>query len=76
MELLPKIAGWHRPLIGRDPYNKKNVEDSQKATLKGIAVMEQHLLVHTFLVGERITLADIFAVATVSRGFQYVSCRH
>ena len=70
-EILPKLGGWFRPLIGRDPYNKKNVEDSMKATLKAVSALEQHLLINTFLVGERITLADIFAAGIVSRGFQY-----
>ncbi|MCJ1403256.1 hypothetical protein MMC11_006479 [Xylographa trunciseda] len=70
-EVLPKLGGWFRPLIGRDPYNKKNVEDSMKAALKAVGVLEQHLLVNTFLVGERITLADLFAAGLLSRGFQY-----
>lgn len=70
-ELLPALGGWFRPLIGRDPYNKKMVDDSSKAALKAVGVLEQHLLVNTFLVGERITLADLFAVGILSRGFQY-----
>ena len=71
-EILPAVAGFFRPLVGRDPYNKKHVDDHQKAAYKAISVLEQHLLVNTFLVGERITLADIFAVSIVSRGFEYL----
>ncbi|EON62153.1 elongation factor EF-1 gamma subunit [Coniosporium apollinis CBS 100218] len=70
-EILVPLGGWFRPLIGRDPYNKKNVEDSQKAALKAIHVLEELLLVQTYLVGERLTLADLFAVAIISRGFQF-----
>jgi elongation factor 1-gamma len=70
-EILPKVGGWFRPLVGRDPYNKKNVEDSMNATLKAVHVLEEHLLVNTYLVGERITLADVFAFGIVARGFQY-----
>ncbi|KAH9819798.1 Elongation factor 1 gamma [Teratosphaeria destructans] len=70
-EVLPALGGWFRPLIGRDPYNKKNVEDSKKATEAAIKVLEDHLLVNTYLVGERLTLADLFAVSIVSRGFQF-----
>lgn len=55
-----------------DPYNKKNVEDSKAKALKAVSVLDEHLLVHTFLVGERITLADLFAASMLSRGFQYV----
>lgn len=66
------MANWFRPLIGRDPYNKKNVDDAQKTTLKAVGVLEQYLLVNTFLVGERITLADLYAAGICSRGFQFV----
>ncbi|KAH6684431.1 putative elongation factor 1-gamma 2 [Halenospora varia] len=70
-EVLSTLGGWFRPLIGRDPYNKKNVEDSQKAALKAVGVVEAHLLNNTYLAGERITLADLFAAGIISRGFQY-----
>lgn len=71
-EVLPALAGFFRPLIGRDPYNRKSVDDSQKASYKALGVLEQHLLANTFLVGERITLADLFAVGVISRGFEYL----
>ena len=71
-EILIPLANWFRPLIGRDNYNKKAVEDSQKASLKAVNVLEQHLLVNTFLVGERITLADLYATSILSRGFEFV----
>ncbi|KAG9233723.1 putative elongation factor 1-gamma 2 [Amylocarpus encephaloides] len=70
-EVLPTLGGWFRPLIGRDPYNKKSVEDSSKAALKAIGVVEDHLLNNTYLAGERITLADLFAAGIISRGFQF-----
>lgn len=71
-EIVPKLGGYFRPIIGRDPYNKKNVEDSMKGAYQTVDVLEKHLLVNTFLVGERITLADFFAVSVVARGFQYL----
>ncbi|PVH92018.1 eEF1-gamma domain-containing protein [Periconia macrospinosa] len=70
-EVLTPLGGWFRPIIGRDPYNKKNVDESQKAALKAVHVFEEHLLTHTYLVGERLTLADIFAASIFARGFQY-----
>ncbi|KAL6707525.1 elongation factor EF-1 gamma subunit [Coniothyrium glycines] len=70
-EVLTPLGGWFRPILGRDPYNKKNVEDSQKAALKAIHVLEEHLLTHTYLVAERLTLADLFATSIIARGFQY-----
>ena len=70
-EILPALGGWFRPLIGRDPYNKKNVDDSAKSAEVKMAVLEEHLTVNTYLVGERLTLADLFTVGIVSRGFQF-----
>ncbi|KAH0537847.1 hypothetical protein FGG08_005460 [Glutinoglossum americanum] len=71
-EVVPQLGGWTRPLIGLEPYNKKSVETHQQAALKAIGVLEKHLLSYTFLVGERITLADIFSAGTLYRGFQNV----
>lgn len=70
-EVLPPIGAWFRPLVGRDQYNKKNVDDASKKALKAVSVLEEHLLVHTFLVGDRITLADLFTAGIISRGFQF-----
>ncbi|KAB2571425.1 Translation elongation factor [Lasiodiplodia theobromae] len=70
-EILPNLAGAFRPIIGKAPYNKKAVEESLKTALKNAAVVEQHLTHNTYLVGERLTLADIFAVSLFSRGFEY-----
>ena len=70
-EILTPLGGWFRPILGRDPYNKKNVEDSQKAALKAINALESHLLTHTYLVSERLTLADIFSAGIIARGFEY-----
>jgi elongation factor 1-gamma len=71
-EVLPNLGGWFRPLIGRDPYNKKTVDDAKAKTEASIKALEQHFLVHTFLVGERITLADLYTASQLARGFQYV----
>lgn len=70
--LLPALGGWFRPLIGKDPYNKKNVEDAQKKAERAVKILDDHFLVNTYLVGERLTLADIAVVGHISRGFQYV----
>lgn len=70
-EVLPKLGAWYRPLLGWDQYNKKGVEEASKAAAKAVSVVEEHLLHHTYLVGERITLADLFAASIISRGFQF-----
>jgi elongation factor 1-gamma len=71
-ELLPSFGAWYRPLKGIDPYNKKNVEDASKAALKKLGVLNTHLTANTYLVGERITLADIFTAALLTRAFATV----
>jgi elongation factor 1-gamma len=71
-ELLPNIANWFRPLLGMELYNKKNVDDARDKTFKAVTVLEQYFLVHTYLVGERPTLADLFVTSLISRGFQFV----
>lgn len=70
-EVLPNLGKWYRPLIGRDPYNKKTVDDASKAAAQAIATVEEHLQYNTYLVGERITLADLFAVGIIARGFEF-----
>ncbi|KAI4263995.1 MAG: hypothetical protein L6R42_000878 [Xanthoria sp. 1 TBL-2021] len=70
-EVLPGLGGWFRPCVGRDPFNKKSVEDSKKAALSAVKVLEEHLWVNTFLVGERLSLADLFTASVIARGFQY-----
>ena len=70
-EVVPKFGGWFRPLVGKDPYNKKSVDEHAKESQNAMDVVEEHLLHNTYLVGERITLADIFAAGTCYRGFEY-----
>ncbi|KAL2268543.1 hypothetical protein VTJ83DRAFT_3389 [Remersonia thermophila] len=70
-EVLPKLGAWFRPLLGKDPYDKKAVEAAEKATAQVVAVVEAHLRDNTYLVGERLSLADVFAAGHISRGFEY-----
>lgn len=71
-EALPAIAGWFRPLTGRDPFNKKSVEDHKTQALKCLKVLDDHFLVNTYFVGERLTLADLYVASQIYRGFQNV----
>lgn len=71
-DIISPLGSWFLPLIGREPYNKKNVDTAQAKALKAISVLENHLLSQTFLIGERLTLADLFVTSILSRGFQLV----
>lgn len=71
-EIVPRFGAWYRPLMGLDGYNKKNVEEASKVALKNLSVLNTHLTANTYLVGERITLADFFVAATLTRAFATV----
>lgn len=71
-EVLPHFGAWYRPLLGLDGYNKKTVDEAAKVALSRLAVLESHLTDNTYLVGERITLADIFTAALLTRAFATV----
>lgn len=71
-EILPVSVNVFGPLIGRSPYNKKQVDEAL-ATLKKInQVVEDRLTNYTYLVGERLTLADYFVASQYVRGFNYL----
>jgi elongation factor 1-gamma len=70
-EVHPNLGAWVKPLIGATPYNKKAVDDVAKEVARAVDAAEEHLTHHTYLVGERITLADLFSAGLLYRGFQY-----
>lgn len=71
-EVLPSLADWFGPITGRTAYNKKAV-DAAEVTIKTILkYLDGYLLDHTYLIGERLTIADIVMTAYLDRGFQYV----
>ncbi len=66
------LGPWFRPLNGSLPYNKAGVEAAKAYTLKQLNYLEAFLADKTFLVGERITIADIFVASVLARGFELV----
>lgn len=70
-EVSSTIGEWSGRLTGRLPYNKKTVDEAQKAAIKAVSVVDAHLANNTYLVGERITLADLFAAGIIQRGYQW-----
>lgn len=69
-EIQGALAGWIRPILGHDPYNKKSSDEAKAKTNKAAKVFDDHFLINTYLVGERITLADVFCAYFFLRGFQ------
>lgn len=75
-ELLQTLALWFLPLIPNftNPalYNESAVEAGKLASLNMLDTLEEHLKSRTYLVGRRITLADIMVAVFVSRGLEWV----
>lgn len=56
-------------LMGRVPYNKKVVDQAIKNVDGHVAYLEKRLAEYTYLVGERLTLADLFVASCFYRLF-------
>ncbi|TPX78270.1 acireductone dioxygenase [Chytriomyces confervae] len=71
-ELTPAQAAWLFPILG---WTKNDAEATKKAiqeTKRVMNVLNTHLLEHTYLVSERVTLADISAVLTLLNFYRLV----
>ncbi|KAJ3322225.1 ATP-dependent RNA helicase dhx37 [Boothiomyces sp. JEL0866] len=71
-EFSQAAAGWLYPIFGIVPYSEEatnKAKDSVKKTLTGL---NRHLANRTFLVGERVTLADIVLVTCLYDFFDLV----
>jgi len=71
-DLLSTMSQWYLPFLGRLAYNKKTVDAAAEASKRILNIFEQHLLHHTFLVTESLTVADIFVASLLSRGYELV----
>jgi elongation factor 1-gamma len=56
---------WIYPVIGYMPYNAAAVSKAKTDLAKGLATLEKYLLDKTYLVGDKITLADITVVSAL-----------
>lgn len=64
-EILPAMAALVYPCLGAMQQNKQAQERAREDVKKILTCMNTHLESRTFLVGERITLADISVFATL-----------
>ncbi|XP_064157840.1 elongation factor 1-gamma-like isoform X20 [Anguilla rostrata] len=58
-EIVPSMASWVYPAMGRAAYSEKASEKAKEVLLGLLSVLNQHLLPRTYLVGDAVTLADI-----------------
>lgn len=70
-ELLPAVAQWVYPILGIIPSNP--AATAAKADLsKLLSLLNKHLLSRTFLVSERVTLADVVLACSLLPAYQVV----
>ncbi|KAF7562896.1 hypothetical protein G7046_g1239 [Stylonectria norvegica] len=71
-ELLPPIMAWINPIIGRTPSSPEilgQLESNCELTIKAV---EKEITGKKFLVGDTLTIADLFVVSGLARGYQFV----
>lgn len=61
--------------IGKSPSTPEILATVEKNSEAMVSVVEKALTGKKYLVGETLTLADLFVVAAISRGYQFVSIR-
>lgn len=71
-ELLTALAKSFKPLIGKAPYNKKQVDEALEYLEQLNSILEARLTNYTYLVGERISFADYFVALLSLRGFNFL----
>lgn len=69
-DVFDALGGWFLPLIGRRPYNRESVDEHIVLVEKRLKMMERQLIETTYLAGEELSLADLFCIGMLSRGFQ------
>lgn len=63
---------WYYPVLGHLPYNASATEKAKADLARALNVIEAHLMSNTFLVGDKITLADITVVSALVYPFKFV----
>jgi len=71
-EILPASCTWVFPTMGIMAYNKQNTERAKEDVKAMLKVLDTHLETRTYLVGERITLADICVSCNLLLLYQHV----
>jgi elongation factor 1-gamma len=71
-EITPSACTWTYPCLGFKQYNKQDTEAAKTHLGKCFAMLDSFLLTRTFLVGERVTLADICLACDLVLAFKLV----
>lgn len=71
-EFLPHVLAWTLPALSAMPNNKNQVESSKQELLRLLGILNEYLLTRTYLVGERISLADVALALDLLPAYQNV----
>merc|ERR1712183_249943 len=71
-EILPASCTWVFPTMGIMQFNKNATDRSKEDIKAALKTLNDHLLTRTFLVGERLTLADIAVACTLLNLYKHV----
>ncbi|KAG7825794.1 hypothetical protein KL909_001026 [Ogataea angusta] len=68
-EFMVEATTAFKPFVGKAPYNKKAVDEALEKMEKCVSALEARLEHYTYLVGERLTIADVFVASMFYRPF-------
>lgn len=71
-EILPPTCTWVFPCMGIVPFNKTATAKAKEALKRALSALNSHLLFQTYLVGERVTLADICVMSNLLLAYKWV----
>merc|ERR1711970_1006956 len=71
-DVLPAACTWVFPTMGIMQYNKNQTDRAKEDVKSALEYLNTHLLSKTFLVGERVSLADIAVCCTMLSFFKSV----
>merc|ERR1739848_792888 len=71
-DVLPAACTWVFPTMGIMQYNKNQTDRAKEDVKSALEYLNTHLLSKTFLVGERVSLADIAVCCTMLSLFKTV----
>ncbi|XP_072031901.1 LOW QUALITY PROTEIN: elongation factor 1-gamma-like [Amphiura filiformis] len=71
-ELEPAVCTWVFPTMDAMQYNKQNTDRAKEELKKSLAFLNEELKTRTYLVGERITLADISVACNLLLAYKQV----
>ncbi|XP_063287181.1 elongation factor 1-gamma-like isoform X2 [Pelobates fuscus] len=64
-EIVPLLYVWVYPIIGLLPYYEQATERAKLTFKKVMSVLETHLRTRTYMIGERLSIADVVIVSAL-----------